>query len=128
MRLFSYRDRPVHLGPYPCERLTRVDEAPDLGGVPWTPPLDFDRAGAHTLAPALARYQAMFDLVREGAVNPVPAQVSDDPAERARHLLAAGFYFDATLMGVCALPRSALRPQPLRNPRVAALGEELARS
>ena len=28
MRLFSYRDRPVHLGPYPLERLTRSDVAP----------------------------------------------------------------------------------------------------
>ena len=25
MRLFSYRDRPVHLGPYPLERLRRTD-------------------------------------------------------------------------------------------------------
>ena len=30
MRLFSYRDRPVHLGPYPLERLARSAAAPDL--------------------------------------------------------------------------------------------------
>ena len=29
MRLFSYRDRPVHLGPYPLERLARADARPE---------------------------------------------------------------------------------------------------
>ena len=29
MRLFSYRDRPVHLGPYPLERLRRTTATPD---------------------------------------------------------------------------------------------------
>ena len=29
MRLFSYRDRPVHLGPYPLERLRRTSHTPD---------------------------------------------------------------------------------------------------
>ena len=28
MRLYSYRDRPVHLGPYPLERLTRAHDVP----------------------------------------------------------------------------------------------------
>ena len=37
MRLFSTRDRPVHLGPYPLERLARLDntEGPaDLSALP----------------------------------------------------------------------------------------------
>ena len=39
MRLFSYRNRPVHLGPYPLERLRRADTMPDLAAVEtWTPP------------------------------------------------------------------------------------------
>ena len=34
MRLFSYRDRPVHLGPYPLERLTRRSDLPPLDALP----------------------------------------------------------------------------------------------
>jgi reductive dehalogenase len=128
MRLFSYRDRPVHLGPYPLERLTRQATWPDLQAVAPMQPLDVERAPPGSLAPAIARYLAMFDLVRDGAVNPRPAEVSDDPAERTRHLKAAGYYFDATLMGACALPAAARLAQPIRNPRVVALGEELQRS
>ena len=76
MRLFSYRNRPVHLGPYPLERLTRQAALPDLAQVPPMQALDFDAAPADTLAPAMARYLAMFDLVRDGAVNAVPADFS----------------------------------------------------
>ena len=34
MRLFSYRDRPVHLGPYPLERLSRTSATPDDSALP----------------------------------------------------------------------------------------------
>lgn len=128
MRVFSTRHRPVHLGALPTERLARQDTPHDLSAVPWMQALDFERSTPQSLAPAIARYLAMFDLVREGAVNPVPAQIPSDPAERSRHLLAAGQYFDATLVAACELPAAAHLPQPLRNPRVAALGEELQRS
>jgi reductive dehalogenase len=128
MRLFSYRHRPAHLGPYPTERLARgrIDEAPPLCGVPPMQPLRFDDpALAHTLVPAIGRYMAMFDLVRDGTVNPREAEIPTDPAERARHLKAAGYYFDASLMACCPLPREALLGEPIRNPQVAALGAEL---
>ena len=128
MRLFSYRDRPAHLGSYPVERLARQATMPDLTAVPPTPVLDFDAAPAEGLAAALARYLAMFDLVRDGPVNAVPAEVPADAGERTRHLLAAGLYFDATLMGACALPAAALLAVPVRNPRGAALGAELERN
>jgi hypothetical protein len=80
--------------------------------------LDFDAAPPGTLAPAMARYMAMFDLVRDGAVNPVPAESATDTAERTRHLKAAGLYFDATLVGACAVPDAARcrrRSQPARG-------------
>jgi reductive dehalogenase len=128
MRLFSYRHRPAHLGSYPSERLARQPTPPDLASVPTQQALDFDAAPADSLAPALARYGAMFDLVREGAVNPVPADVTANPDERTRHLKAAALYFDATLVAACALPAAAHLAAPIRNPRVAALGAELARS
>ena len=128
MRFFSYRDRPVHLGPYPLERLTRQDPTPELSALPPMQALSFDDANPESIKHAMAPYMAMFDLVREGAVNALPAEVSADPVERAQHLKAAGYYFDASMMGVCALPPAALLAQPLRNARVAALADDLAAS
>ncbi|MBL8324999.1 MAG: 4Fe-4S dicluster domain-containing protein [Rubrivivax sp.] len=128
MRLFSYRHRPVHLGPYPTERLARRrnDEVPPLSGLPPMQPLRFDDpALAHTLVPAIGRYQAMFDLVRDGGVNPCEAEAPADETERAQHLKAAGYYFDASLMAACRLPAEARLAEPIRNPQVAALAAEL---
>ncbi len=131
MRLFSYRDRPVHLGPYPLERLDRVrggEPAPPLDALPPMAALRYDAPRVDSIVHAMARYAAMFDLVRAGPRNPKAAEVPDDPRERTEHLKAAGHYFDASMMAACALPAAALLAEPVRNPDVQALGEELARS
>jgi reductive dehalogenase len=128
VRLFSYRDRPVHLGPYPLERLTRRDDAPDLAAVPPMQRVDFDLPDALSISHAMKRYVAMFDVVRDGVVAARPSEVPSDPTARAHHLKAAGYYFDASMMGLCALPADALLATPLRNPDVGAIAEELQRS
>ena len=66
MRLFSYRDRPVHLGPYPLERLRRTTDTPDDTALPPMQALRFEQDDPESLAHAMARYMAMFDLVRDG--------------------------------------------------------------
>jgi hypothetical protein len=118
MRLFSYRDRPVHLGPYPLERLRRTAVAPDASGLPPMQALRFAHDDPESMAHAMARYMAMFDLVRDGAVNPQTGEIPSELDERARHLKAAGYYFDASMMGLCALPASAWLAEPIRNPAV----------
>jgi reductive dehalogenase len=128
MRLFSTRRRPVHLGPFPLERLPRMAQQPDLACVPPMRALSFDDPNPLSLSHAMARCMAMFDLVRDGPLQAAPAEVPDDPGERARHLKAAATYFDVSMVGLCALPGTALLAEPLRNPAVAALGEELERS
>jgi len=133
MRVFSYRGRPVHLGPYPLERLARrgLDDralTERLQQVAQQTALDFEGLGAGSIVHAIAPFQAMFDLVRDGVVNPLPAEIPEEPAERARHLKAAAYYFDASMVGVCRLSTPALRQTPLSNPRVRALGESLERS
>ena len=128
MRLFSNRHRPVHLGPYPLERLPRRAALPDLARVAPMRALSFERADPLSLSHAMARYMAMFDLVRDGPVQAAEAEIPADPAERSRHLKAAAAYFDVPMTGICALPREARLPVPIRNPAVAALGEELERS
>ncbi|MCV0438791.1 MAG: 4Fe-4S dicluster domain-containing protein [Hydrogenophaga sp.] len=128
MRLFSYRDRPVHLGPYPLERLTRQDAMPELKALAPMQALSFDDADPESLKHAMARFITMFDLVRDGAVNPLRGEVPAGGAERAEHIKAAGYYFDASMMAICTLPREALLAEPIRNPRVPALGAELEAS
>lgn len=128
MRLFSYRDRPVHWGPYPLERLRRSSATPDDTGLPPMQALRLAHDDPESMTHAIARYMAMFDLVRDGAVNPHTGEIPSDPAERARHLKAAGYYFDASMVGMGALPATAWLAEPIRNPAVPALGEELAQS
>ena len=128
MRIFSYRDRPVHLGPYPLERLTRSDTPPPLDALPPMLPLHYNAPQADSIVHAMARFAAMFDLVRDGPCNPQRGEIPGDPLERANHLKAAGYYFDASMMAACELPAAVHLAEPVRNPGVPALGEELARN
>ena len=50
-RLYSHRDRPVHLGPLPAERLARDPAARPL---PATQPADREPAGPDSVGEALA--------------------------------------------------------------------------
>ncbi len=128
MRFFSYRDRPVHLGPYPLERLTRSQGTPDLAAIAPMQALSFDDPNPESLKHAMARYIGMFDLVRDGSVNALAGEVPDDLQQRSEHLKAAGYYFDASMMAIGNLPASSILANPIRNPMVKAIGEELAQS
>ena len=69
---------------------------------------DVDAARPDSLSNAMARYAGMFDVVRDGPPSHGPAEIPDDPDERARHLKAAATYFDVSMVGLCALPAAAL--------------------
>ena len=126
MKLFSYKNRPVHLGPYPLERLRRSSAQADLAAVPKMAPVSFDEPdNPESLVNAMTRYIGMFDVVRDGAVTPIAAEIPDDPQERSNHLKAAGYYYDATMVGVAALPQAALLETPIRNPSLPVLVAEL---
>jgi reductive dehalogenase len=126
MKLFSYKNRPVHLGPYPLERLRRSQAQPRLDTVPAMKAVSFvDADNPESLVNAMTRYIGMFDVVRDGAVTPLKAEIPDDPQERSNHLKAAGYYYDATMVGVTALPTDALLDLPIRNPSLPALVAEL---
>ncbi len=107
MKLFSHRRRPVHLGPYPLERLPRLDdpEAPvDTGGARL--PTEKRRRGPHSAATAYARYIELFDRQRHGDVAD-RAPIPDDPVERAQHLKAGLYFLDADMTGCGRLPVDA---------------------
>ena len=125
IRFFSDAKRPVHLGPYPLERLAR-GAMPDLGTVPPLSALSFQRPDAPaSLVNAMGEYQAMMDAIRDGLVNRAQADCPSDPTERANHLKAFGYFSDAAMVGVGPVPDGALLAQPIRNPDIDRLAQDL---
>ena len=126
VRFFSDRNRPVHLGPYPLERLARREALPDLSTVPAMARLSFERPDRpDSLVNAMGEYQAMMDAIRDGLVNKARAEIPADPVERANHLKGFGYFSDASMIGTCALPRAALLDEPIRNPAIDRLKHDL---
>jgi len=124
-RLFSDRKRPVHLGPFPLERLARQDSV-DLSSVPAMVPVGFNRPDApESIVNAMREYQAMLDAIRDGIVNPVRSEIPDDPRDRADHLKAFGYFNDAAMAGICRLPGAARLDQPIRNADIDRLAHDL---
>ncbi len=126
VRFFSDRDRPVHLGPYPLERLKRLADAPDLAAVPAFRALSFARDDTpRSIVNAMRDHQAMLDAIRDGLINKALAEVPVDLRERANHLKAFGYFSDAAMVGTCVLPDAAILPEPCLNPDIARLAEGL---
>ena len=109
MKLFSHRKRPVHLGPYPLERLPRLaDPAADLQTQRQLPqrPVETHTAGRRSVVDALQPYADLFNRQRHGDVapdSPIPA----DCAERSRNLKAGLYFLDADMAGCGLIPDSA---------------------
>lgn len=99
-RLHSNRDRAVHLGPLPTERLPRAD-APIVMGA--QQPGDAVAAHATSLLAVLPEYRALFAGLLDGPVAPARAPLPDDPAALANNLKATAYFLDATLAGVCLI-------------------------
>ena len=122
-RLFSHRNRPAHLGPYPLEQLERAADTPKLAQMtPW-PGLSFASEDVLSIIPAMGEYQAMLDATRDGPVKAEHAIIPDDPAARAEHLKGFGYYCDAAQVGICEMPEAGWREQRLENPGVTQLAD-----
>lgn len=127
MKVFSGKSRPVHLGSYPLERLRRL--AAPLARLPDLPfaQLSYERPQTpESIVNAMAPFQAMMDAIRAGAINGAGALIPDDLQNRSNHLKAFGYYNDASMMGVCALPDAARLAIPRRSPAAKTLALELA--
>ncbi len=97
-----------------------------LAELPAFEPLSFRRPEApEALVNAMAEYQACMDAIRDGLVNMARAECPADPTERANHLKAFGYFEDISMVGICVLPREAHLAEPVRNPDIDRLAEEL---
>ena len=125
LRLFSDKNRPVHLGPYPLERLARAATV-DLSAVPETPPLEFRRPDAPaSIVNAMGEYQSMMDAIRGGLTAKAQSDVPSDPLDRSNHLKAFGYFSDASMAGVAELAPAARLSNPRRNPDIDRLAHDL---
>jgi len=126
MKLFTSKTRPMHLGPFPMERLRRQATPPvRLPDLP-LPQLQFERAkDPQSICNAMAPFQAMMDVLRDGPVNAAGAAIPEDPVERANHLKSFGYYNDASMIGICALPDAARLAQPRRSKGTDQLAHDL---
>jgi reductive dehalogenase len=99
---------------------------PDLMQVPKFEQLSFEAPEApQSIVNAMAEHQAMLDAIRDGLMNKARAVCPDDPQERANHLKAFGYFSDASMVGICELPKSAFLLEPVRNPSIARLAHDL---
>ncbi len=125
MRIFSDKRRPVHLGPYPLERLARQRSAA-LQAVPAFAPLSFRRPeDPGSIINAMTEHQAMMDTIRDGIVSRTRSTIPVDPGERARHLKSFAYFNDAGMAGAAVLPDMARLTLPYANPDIAALSQAL---
>ena len=125
MRIFSDKRRPVHLGPYPLERLSRRSSV-DLGAVPAFEPLNFRKPEDQgSIINAMTEYQAMMDTVRDGIVNHTRSTIPEEAVERTNHLKSFAYFSDSGMVGAAKLPDVARLSAPYANPDIAALSDAL---
>jgi reductive dehalogenase len=124
-RLFSHKDRPVHLGPFPLERLPRTEAAhpPRKNEAPAALAIEGPE-NSLSLANAMGEYINVMDRMREGQVAPDKAPIPDDLAERANHLKAACYYLDASMAATSHIPTEAVLDNPVVNESLAAAAEK----
>lgn len=126
-KLFSYQNRPMHMGPYALEKLSYSRQTPNYSALPSMQPLAFIKPETPlSIVNAMAEYQAMMDVIRDGVVKQEVATIPSLPLERSQHLKAFGYFCDASMMGTCAIPTSAWLAQPYANPSVDRLSNTLA--
>ncbi len=126
VRFFSDKNRPVHMGKYPSERLAYRADLPDLTRISAFKPLSFDASiTPSSIVNAMREHQAMLDVIRDGMVNKAVSDCPADPMERAQHLKAFAYFSDCAAAGICGLPKVAVLSEPYQNPDVARLSDAL---
>lgn len=115
-RPFSSRHRPMHLGPYPLERLSRSEELPEFPQREPALPLPVNNQdNPVSLANVMQEYLDVIDAMRIGTVAEERAPIPDDRQERANHMKAACYFLDASMAAVCRIDQDFHLATPIRN-------------
>jgi reductive dehalogenase len=116
MRLFSNKNRPVHLTRFPLERLKHAP-APGSDLLPikhWT--LLESTTPDNLLAKICRDYAAIYERYRVGESAAEKAPLTEDPLARANELKSMALFFDATFVGCCSVPPLAWMGPAARQP------------
>ena len=125
MRLFSHKNRAMHLGPFPLERLARQDSEAEYSTPGKHRSLETDSAtNPQSMANAFRDYIDLFDRMRLGDPAPKQAPVPRDTLERANHLKAASYNLDVSMAATCAIPKQAILAKPIINESLAQAQEK----
>jgi len=101
------KHRHFHLGPFPLEVLPRDDGVyAEEAARPRVPAPDRQDIDAD-LARAADKYRAIFSGLLEGPVAPARAPVGDDLERRMIDIKGAGYFMDASHVGICRIPHNA---------------------
>ena len=103
MRIFSNRNRPVHLGAFPLERIARAAAIPQLSAVQDR----FPACSETPLGRIVNEYIALFEQFRAEPPAPERAPYPPDPQRLANELKANCYFLNASLAACCAIPDSA---------------------
>jgi reductive dehalogenase len=115
MRILSNRNRPVHLGALPLERVARAPALPDLAAA-----RDAFPARSETrLGRIVNEYVGLFEQFRAEPPAPERAPYPSDPQRLANELKANCYFLNATLAGCCEVPPQAWLGAPLGGERYA---------
>ncbi|MGJ8527230.1 reductive dehalogenase [Maritalea sp.] len=126
MKYFSDKNRPVHLGPYPLERLSRTDKIANLDRLPKFTQMHFeDKENPQNIVNSMIEAQAMLDAIRDGLINKAQASVPHDLTERQNHLKAFGYFSDVAMAATCAFTPEMMLDEPFRNPDIDQLAQKL---
>lgn len=121
MKLFSHKKRPVHLGPYPLERLDHLE--PDVAPpTRWsgTKPREGRSESPQSAAHAYGLYLDLFDQQRSGE-SAEPAPIPDDPGQRADNVKAGLYFLDADMVGCGIVPAEAWKTKEISGHRFAVV-------
>jgi len=125
MRIFSEKNRPIHLSSFRLESLPRQEHV-RLDDIAAFEPLSFERKDQpQSIVNAMRDHQAMLDAIRDGLINKAMADVPGNLDERANHLKSFGYFADASMVGICRMPSEALLAKSYKNPDISRLAEDL---
>lgn len=114
------------MGPYPQERLKRVDRLADLGCVPAMRPVTYrDPDNPESLVNAMHLYGVLLDSLRDGPTRAEQAKVADDTRERSNNLKSFAYFHGASQTGVCELLPEMFLDRAIVNPDTGGLADEL---
>ncbi len=107
MIFFSNKNRPFHYGPYPLERLARDEKIAETERAAGQGTRPASRETVNTsYADALATYHNIFKEFCKGKPAPAEAPVPDSLERRMIDIKGAGYFLDASQVGICELSGS----------------------